>query len=311
MAPRSRARAAQAAPSTAAPPTIADLPDAVLLRCLGFLTLQERCAQGLDAGEPCRKSICMAAGGAISGQSFPAAAAAHCRRHCRRHPTCGRRQRAALVSRRFAALCCSPELLQEVEKPLLHSLPALHSFLAWLVRHGQHIQRLRLPAYCAQGEDENSWAAAVASCLAVVGAAGQLTELDASSGLLHTEWLPAMRSLRHLRLSGNLLRISLAIAGLTALQSLELDSEEIIFAAGARLPSSITRLVVAGDEAEQMPDQVSSTRATLLLVVGLTNWRHLCLFGPDMHTAAAALLLAVCPAAAAAAPAAGGLRLLD
>ena len=44
MAPRSRSRSAQAASSTAGPVGIADLPDDVLQRCLGFLDLRERCA---------------------------------------------------------------------------------------------------------------------------------------------------------------------------------------------------------------------------------------------------------------------------
>ena len=97
----------------------------------------------------------------------------------------------------------------------------------------------------------------MASCLAVVGSAGQLTELTAASGLLHTEWLPAMRSLRRLTLLGYPLHISPAISGLTALQSLKLGSEETNFAATVHLPSAITRLLVQYDEAEQMPDQAS------------------------------------------------------
>ena len=62
MAPRSRARAAQAASSSASALKIACLPDAVLVHCLGFLTLQQRCARGLGAAESFWESVGIAAG---------------------------------------------------------------------------------------------------------------------------------------------------------------------------------------------------------------------------------------------------------
>lgn len=104
------------------------------------------------------------------------------------HPTC--RQRAALVSKRFRELCCSPELLQEVETPYVRSLAALQSFLPWLARHGQHVRRLHLSTDPAPGAEEGSWAAALASFLAVAGAAGQLTEPVRMTAYMPTAFVP-------------------------------------------------------------------------------------------------------------------------
>ena len=195
------------------------------------------------------------------------------------HPAC--RQQAALVSRRFAALCCIPELLRDVATPYVDSLPALLSFMAWLVRHGRHVLRLDFTARPAPPLDEGCWTAAVVSCLAASGTAGQLAELQFSYLLplpLHTEWLAIMRSLRCLCLDGDAIHISPAISGLTALQSLELSSMEIInLTAGARLPTSMTRLCVTTDGAEQMPEQVKcgstsgQTRLCLTVAVSLSS----------------------------------------
>ena len=260
MAPRSRARAVQAASSAAAAATIADLPDAVLEHCLGFLTLHERCAQCVGAlhsrwGMPARgerSTLC----------------SRRCRVHNPPHHLC--RQRAALVSRRFAALCCSPELLREVEasaRHSQHSLPALHSVTAWLERHGPHVRRFHLSALPARGDDAGGFAAALTACLEAAGAAGQLTELELFSEEVRTEWLAAMPSLRRLYLVGDALHISSAIGGLTALQSLDLagDDNEMTWAAAGRLPTTITRLFVQADGAEQMPYQAS--RGTLVCVL--------------------------------------------
>ena len=182
-------------------------------------------------------------------------------RHQHRRPAAAPalcRQRAALACRRFAAVCCSPQLLREVR--VEYPFPfELHSLLAWLVRHGRHVRKLALKDGSG-GEPESTIDVAVASCLAVAGAAGQLEELSlVYFSELHTEWLPALWSLRRLSLSGSRLRISAAIGGLSALGSLELCSDNIMFTAGARLPPTITRLHVEAGNDEEMPEQVSGT----------------------------------------------------
>lgn len=117
-------------------------------------------------------------------------------------PAC-RLRSAALVSKRFAALCGSPKLLRSVDASLLSSLEKLCALTAWLAQHGQHVWRLTFQAPTAQAvaADEGSTAAALVGCLAAAGAGGALQTLTVLEGYVpSTEWLAAMprRSLRHL-----------------------------------------------------------------------------------------------------------------
>ena len=150
------------------------------------------------------------------------------------------------MCKRFAAAACNPELLRDV-KPHVDDddVPVLLSLAAWLARHGRHVRKLSLVDCAAFGAVGSSMATALATCLAAVCSAGQLVELEAGMcRTFHTEWLAVARSLQRLSLDGCPLHISPAIAGLTALQSLQLNGE-LQFAAGARLPASISRLVVS------------------------------------------------------------------
>lgn len=157
---------------------------------------------------------------------------------CRRPPPPTCRQQATLACRRFAALARSPLLLRKVEV-WAYSLAAMRSLLAWMVRHSRHIRRLTFLGYVGDDEDAGICAAAVATCLAAASAAGQLEELTARSLMLHTKWLPLVRALRRLSLTA---------------EALEVDSSDISFAAGARLPASITCLAVLSDENTEMPE---------------------------------------------------------
>ena len=83
-----------------------------------------------------------------------------------------------------------------------YGLQKLRSLAAWLSRHGQHVRTLRLRGRAAAGDDKDSVAVALATCVAIAGAAGQLEQLQVSSlEPLHTEWLTALRSVRHLGLA--------------------------------------------------------------------------------------------------------------
>ena len=203
--------------------------------------------RGMPTSRERRRDVCSA--GLLNRRRCPPAAAALTAAPA----LC--RQRAALTCKRFAALACSPHLLREVKIKYAFP-PELHSLLAWLVRHGRHVCNLALKDVL-EGEPESTIDGALAACLGAVGAAGQLEELSLDGYKLHTEWLPALRSLRHLRLDGYPLHISAAIGGLPALGSLELRSNDVCFAAGARLPPTITRLHVEAGNDEEMPEQVS------------------------------------------------------
>ncbi len=162
------------------------------------------------------------------------------------------------MSTRFAAAACSPELVREVTISRI-DVPILRFLAAWLVRHGRHVRTLRLWDDHSFPEDEASaiTASAMATCLMAACGTGQLVELEVGMNLAaHTEWLAAARWLRHLRLFAVPLHVSPAIAGLTALQSLELWGE-LEVEAGVQLPPSVTRLAVEGDDGDEMPPQVS------------------------------------------------------
>lgn len=172
-------------------------------------------------------------------------------------PSC--RQRAALVFKRFAAAACSPELLRDVIVSLHEvTLSTLHSFTAWLGRHGEHMQRLTARLLCDDVEDPD-WPAALASCLAAAGTAGQLEQLTVAGSISSTEWLAAMRSLRICSITNTgeqALRVSAAISGLTALQWLELGADSVHLLPQIRLPFSISRLELSSG-GEYMPPQAS------------------------------------------------------
>lgn len=170
----------------------------------------------------------------------------------------------ALVSRRFAAAACSPELLREVEVWSLDTLPLLRSFLAWLLRHGHHVRRLSMdcdPEEEGEEEDEEEIAAAaIAACMPAVGAAGQLQQLElhAPGG---TAWLAAMPSLRRLQLYSwqwdAPLTISPSISALTNLESLTAEGSNTEFADSVQLPPSITHLHLSISKTADLAQQAS------------------------------------------------------
>ena len=72
------------------------------------------------------------------------------------------------MCKRFAALACSPELLQHVDTDVMGS-SAAHSPTAWLTRHRQHVHSLSF------GIDEDTFEedkSALVACLAAAGTAG-------------------------------------------------------------------------------------------------------------------------------------------
>ena len=74
------------------------------------------------------------------------------------------------------------------------------------MRHAAHVQQLELELRLHDGAPEaerHEVAALITGCVSACGASGQLRELKLSSGyapLLPLSWLPALRSLRRLKL---------------------------------------------------------------------------------------------------------------
>ncbi len=252
MTTRARARASLA---SSTPLMLAQLPDEVLLHTLGFLDFQERCVGWSGCCVVMRSMPCVTREvrlGLDGPPSPPPPLTAP-------PPLC-RRQRVALVSNRFAALCGSPALLQEA-KIRLRSFADADSAAACLKRHARHVEKLEVEVYVVAANDVQvaRFASAIATCLAVAGLPSWLDELSVFVCFpLHTEWLHAVSSLRRLSLNAGepTLFIAPAISALTALQSLELCGPMLLLA-GCRLPSSITRLYVHGDLPQALPPQAS------------------------------------------------------
>ncbi|PRW20972.1 p53-induced death domain-containing 1 isoform X1 [Chlorella sorokiniana] len=183
---------------------------------------------------------------------------------------------AALVCKRFAALCCSPQLVRDIQAGYVGGLQKLRSLALWLQRYSPHLRELQFHSQYDNEQDSAYTAsydaldAAMRSCLAAASAAGRLEYLAIERSCFDLEWLPAMPSLRGLDLYYNddPLRVSAAINALPALESLWLTSTETItFEGGVSLPTTLTRLWlevevgwevdVADDEREDMPPQIA------------------------------------------------------
>lgn len=224
------------------------------------------------------------------------------------------------MSKPFAVLCHSPELLRDVDTGPLESLEALQSFEAWVRKHGQHMRRLSFDCSAARRDALSGQVdSAFSACLEAAGAAAgpslvQLTAVRSGIGTHSTEWLPAFPSLRRLELRG-LLRISPAICSLTALESLHLQGFSVVFEEEVSLPPSLTQLHLRTPFAYELPDQVSGLELILEGSLWATSSRWVgvlllltacCVRLPSMQNGPAHGLLSLSPAgrlaAAAGAP---------
>jgi hypothetical protein len=170
-----------------------------------------------------------------------------------------------LVSKRLHTLCCAPELLRELEVDLIgnRALPRAQALLAWLSQRAAQVRKLELTIKMNDAIATSAGSelvAVVSSCLAVMGAVGQLAELTVSdhTPLPNTIWLPMMRSLQqaYLGTEGRLLRITAGAHLAASLHSLELYGDPVAFEAGAQLPASLTYLYLTDGSSREMPAQV-------------------------------------------------------
>lgn len=170
-----------------------------------------------------------------------------------------------LVSKRLYRLCCVPEMLRELDVNIAgeRALQRAQALLAWLPPHAKHVGELMLLVHDGGSSAAacSELAAAVSSCLAVIGAVGQLEHLVVHyhTPLPATAWLPTMRSLQEADLGtgGRPLRVTVGAHLATGLQSLYLRGSPVTFEAAARLPPSLTFLFVRDDTSLEMPAQVS------------------------------------------------------
>ncbi len=196
-------------------------------------------------------------------------------RHALIHPPMAvhpppRRQRAALVCRRWNGCVNSPELCSDVDlkiylsvsgidywsKPLPEDLP---SFAAWLERHGQHVRRLSLSA--GSSNHDGAMMRQMAECWpAAVAAMPQLRQLHLewmAGSLLEIGWLGQLAaSLRELGLYASGyeqgLELASSLGGLTQLTKLMLAAGWVlVLNEGVQLPPSLRTLALNGRGEDQ------------------------------------------------------------
>lgn len=273
MAPRRRPRAE----AEAAPPSLASLPDELILRCLEPLSLEERCA-------PCSLPSAAAAATALH---LPAT----CIHNVSSNHAPRRLRSVALVSERFRALCMAPQLLASLEVSICGSgnvLPRSAALLQFLLANAAHVQELNLAINSADDDDDDDaqlsdsqqqeLAANVASSLAVCSAAGTLRLLDISeeTPLASTAWLPALWNLQQLKLGDRTraLHLPAAFSSLTALADATLYGSPLVLE--GPLPFSVTRLCLIDSSSAELPRQVRNDRCPALAsaVSLLVAWRQ-------------------------------------
>lgn len=171
-------------------------------------------------------------------------------------PAC-RFQIVSLVSKRLAAVCLEPELLRSLKVDIhcLQAVARLQALLQFLTAHARHVRSLGLTATRVLAKaDKADLSALVMGCLAAIGAAGALEELQVRTSLGSTAWLPALTKLRTLDVhSAPNVRLPPGFSKLTMLVDVRLTSLSIN---APTLPISLTALKLADLTSTAPPPQV-------------------------------------------------------
>ena len=183
----------------------------------------------------------------------------HLFRRCCRH-------RAALASRRWHAAAHAPGSLRVVRLSSFdNSVARLQSLAAWLQRHGQHVQEVRLDVNPPnQAAQPCTWELAGCLTACAAAAAGSLQQLSLQmyargSTLCVTSWCAALRQLRSLDLVAGYagqLHIASSLAGLTVLTQLSLSGQAVSVDAAAQLPPAVERFKLRDAASTALPSQV-------------------------------------------------------
>ena len=168
----------------------------------------------------------------------------------------------ACVSKRLSALTLEPALLRNVSLSLAgDGALRLRSLLGFLTQHAAHVHVLTLEEN--DEEEEDPWEAEVllASCLSACAAAARRMRVLALRVPPPDTlaWLPALTSLRELRLGLSYypleLRLPAGFSRLVNLAEATLGGSPLEFE-GSRLPGGLTAISIADRESTQMPAQV-------------------------------------------------------
>ena len=264
------------------PASISALPDEVLCRISGGLTLTERWV----ALPPDKRGGCALPGqrppryrrGRLTGALLPMVLCgwrgcfANCypisllTHTCRLAPIC-RHTAAPRVCRRWRQLVQSEPLLQVVslsfdsfDSP--QHLPRLRSFCEWMqLQASQHVQKLSLSLGPSREEDAEESAPLLAAAVAACGASGALAGLQlsitpAAPSFSCSSWVAALRSLRRLAISTDAaMTMPGSLLSLSALQELRLLGNDLQLPPAARLPDSLTLLSLGFLSGDSLPSQ--------------------------------------------------------
>jgi hypothetical protein len=266
-------RPAEIASSKMPTTTIDSLPDEALVHCLSYLTQGERCSARLPASPaattarpstlllhlpPARPALCP------SPHSFSAVC---------------RLGKAVLVSRRFAALACSPGLLRRVSVPWGGAAPAVmraQSLLQWLAKHARHMHSLTFHGLVGIAENPIQLTELYDSCMVGCCAAAPLQHLsaDVEAGAFWPHWLPGLSgTLQHLHIDSGYVATACSLRELTALRLLEIDGNGT--ACMPNLPPALTSLKLRNVGFEDLPTRVGGCwrAADVLLTCCLRHTR--------------------------------------
>ncbi|KAL4447719.1 hypothetical protein ABPG75_004938 [Micractinium tetrahymenae] len=182
----------------------------------------------------------------------------------------GGQQAVPLVSCRWRRLADDPQLLRQLDAKLLGEAYAERylGFAKWLAPRAAHVRLLSVAALPGtplaepSDEDEGYAAQATVGLLAACAAAGQLTSLSLELGapFWQGSWLPALRTLRRLRIEAHSLTPSIfeaPIPSLLALRELELGDWPLSLESSARLSASLTRLQLRYVDTDLLPEQLA------------------------------------------------------
>ena len=180
-----------------------------------------------------------------------------------------------LVCQRWRQLVHSPPLLETVEVYFDYEdilLQRLRSLCEWLLRHAApHVRQLELTALSHVGPEDQAEAAAMLSgmlvaCNRLTHLGLKVSEMDVPVGA----WLAALSGLRSLRIASlSPVRVTAQLHTLTALTRLDLAGSGTVIAPQARLPPSVSTLLLAlGPDSTAMEPQVGPAAICLHTVAG-------------------------------------------
>ncbi len=211
------------------------------------------------------------------------------------------RLRLSTVCRRWQAVVLSPPLLAQVaiEAGTGNDIDMLRVATSWLMRRAAgSVQQLSVDLQHAEFdpdcEEREEAVVLITATLAALGARGTLRQVSMQLGsftmLPLGAWAAALSGLQQLSIAGKEGRISVSgdLRGLTALQSLELEDEDVQLAASTQLPPSLTHFKLSSSSYVGDSSGLAPQVRRLTLIAGLRTGMLAACSGRSLMLSAAA-----------------------